>query len=117
MLSKSTLRTVILILAAATSLIHLALNFTLGHFDVAFTANGLGYLALAAAFVYPFRFLKGREKLVQVVFMGFTAVTILAWLVMGEKNIATLQGMLGYSDKLIEILLIAALFRHGPNYN
>ncbi len=115
MFSKSTLRTIILILALATSLIHFALNFTMGRFDPVFTANGLGYLALAAAFLYPFGFLKGRQKLIQVVFIVYTAVTILAWLAMGEKNIATLQGMLGYSDKLIEILLIAALVRHGPN--
>lgn len=115
MASRNLLRSIILILALATSLIHFALNVTMGRFDPVFTANALGYLALGAAFVFPFSFLKGREKLVHIAFMVYTTVTILAWVAMGEKNIATTQGMLGYTDKLIEVLLLLALFRHGPN--
>ena len=115
MLSKSTLRTAILILTLATSLIHFALNVTMGRFDPVFTANALGYLALGAAFIFPFSFLKGREKLVHIVFMVYTTITILAWVALGEKNIATTQGMLGYADKLVEVLLLLALYRHGPN--
>ncbi len=115
MLSKNTLRGAIFILALATSLIHLSLNFVMGGFDFAFTANSLGYLVFLAAFFLPISFLKGREKLVQMAFMGFAAVTIVAWVFLGDKNITSTQGMLGYTDKLIEILLIAALYQHGPN--
>ncbi len=112
-MNKNTLRTAILVLGLATALIHFSLNFLMGGFDPVFTANGLGYLALLAAFFLPIAFLKGREKIVQYAFMGYTAVTILAWVAIGEKNIATIQGVVGYTAKVIELLLIASLYSYS----
>ncbi len=112
-MSKTTLRTLIIILTLATAAIHFYLNLVMGRFDVVFTLNGLGYLGLLGAFLLPIPGLKGREKLVWTAFMAYTAVTILAWVAMGEKNIATTQGILGYIDKAVELLLLGALWMHG----
>jgi len=92
----------IIILTFATAVIH----FTLVHslMDIAFILNGLGYLALLAALYLPISFLAGRRSLVRYVLMGFTAVTIIAWIVMG------LRIPLGYVDKTIEIVLIVFLW-------
>lgn len=111
-MTKKTLRTMIAILSIATALIHFYLNVMIGYLDIVFTANGLGYLALMAAVLYPIPFLAGRERLVHMIFIGYTAVTILAWVAIGDKDITTPLGMIGYADKLIELALIGALWAH-----
>jgi hypothetical protein len=89
----------IIILTLATAVIH----FTLVHrlMDIAFVLNGLGYLALLAALYLPSPFFAGRRGLVRFALMGFAALTIIAWIAMGDKS-----GWLGYVDKFIEIVLI-----------
>jgi len=91
----------ILLLAVATSLIHLTLSFP----DPVFILNGLGYLALAAAFFLPQ--LKAYHATVRWVFIGFAAVTIIAWVAIGMRT------PLGYLTKVIELVLIALLWMDG----
>jgi hypothetical protein len=107
-MTRSNLRLAIAVLTIATALIHFSLNFNTGAFvfQPMFTLNGLGYLGLLAALWFPLSFLAGRERLVHYVFIGYTAVTILGWVAVGARNIV------GYGDKLIEVLLIAALWQH-----
>jgi hypothetical protein len=71
-----------------------------------FLLNGLGYLGLMAALLTNLPFLAGRERLLHYAYMGYAAVTILGWVAFGARNI------LGYSDKIVEILLILALWQH-----
>lgn len=106
-MSRSNLRIAIIVLTLITAAIHLTLNFP----DVVFILNGLGYLALMTIFFKFVKvpFLAGREKLIWYAYMGFTAVTIIAWLILGSRNI------LGYTDKVVEVLLIGALWLHKEN--
>jgi hypothetical protein len=73
-----------------------------------FILNGLGYLALLGAYYAPQLF--AQRSRVRKLFVGYTAVTILfylIWVVM--SNDWTFP--LGPLDKVIEILLIGLLLR------
>lgn len=107
-MSKNTLKNLILILGLATALIHLYLNVRLGRFDVAFTLNGLGYLALLAAMFGNLSFTRGRGDLVHYAFMAFTAITILAWFALSGN----FSDSLAVADKLIEVALLICLWLH-----
>ena len=106
-MSKSQLKTVIIVLGLATALIHAYLNVRLGRLDVPFTLNALGYLVLTFVFARPLPMLAGKDKLVHYAFMGFTVLTILGWLALGNKS-----DLLGIVDKVIEVLLLVALWLH-----
>jgi len=112
-MNRPTLRTAIIALTLATAAIHLYLNFNTGKFEFQpmFTLNALGYIALMVAFFkwVPLPFLEGRGKLLWYVYMGYVLVTILGWVAVGARNIV------GYSDKVVEVLLIAALWLHKDN--
>ena len=102
-MSGNSTRLAIILLTLATAIVHgVVLNLQMGHLDPKFTLNGLGYLALLGAFV--FRFPPGREVLVHYTLMAFALVTILAWAAIGERSV------LGYSTKLVEVLLIFFLW-------
>lgn len=95
------LTTSIVALTLVTGAIHLSLGGML------FTLNGLGYFALAAAFVvgaaisHPLvvRF----SWLPRVALIGYAAASIGAWLVMGGYY------MLAYITKAVEVALIVLL--------
>lgn len=107
-MSKNTLKSLILILGLATALIHLYLNIRLSRLDIAFTLNGLGYLALLAAMFGNLSFARGRSTLIHYAFMGFTAITILAWFALSGN----FGDSLAVIDKLIEIILLVVLWLH-----
>ncbi len=99
-------RWLILILGLATALVHLILlNLSLGKVDLLFTLNGLGYLVLLAAYFLPLPFAKDNRGLARWALMGFTALTIIAWVFLGRPYTT-----LGYVTKLIELGLIAFLW-------
>ena len=112
-MNRSTLRTAIIILTLITAGIHLYLNVRSGHFEPAFTANALGYLALMVALFMPPPFLagmlKGRETLLHYVYMGFTAITIIAYFVISAQAFTDVLGLIAKAD---EVLLIVALWLH-----
>src|SRR4030067_3316660 len=92
------LQTGILILTLATGIIHLILlNVLLGKISVPFVLNGLGFLALLAAYFLPIPVAKDNRNLVRWALIGFTAVTILAWVAIGDKSWS--GGALGYITK------------------
>jgi len=93
----------IIILTLATAIIHLTLVHSL--MDIAFILNGLGYLALLAALYLPIPLFAGRRSLVRFALMGFAALTIIAWIAIGDKT-----WWLGYVAKVIEIVLIILLW-------
>jgi len=94
----------IVILTLATAFIHFSLLFP----DTLFILNGLGYLVLLGAYFLPLPFIKDYHGLVRWVFIGYILVTILAWVVIGDKSLPA--GMLGYVTKLIEIVLVVLLW-------
>jgi uncharacterized membrane protein YeiH len=95
----------ILLLALVTAIVHLViLNIQLGKLDILFTLNGLGYLALLAAYFLPLPFARENRSLVRWAFMAFTAITVLAWVFIG------LRTALGYITKIDELVLIWLLW-------
>lgn len=98
----------IIVFTVITALIHFSLLFP----DLVFILNGLGYLALLGAYFLPLSFLEGRRGLVRWVFIGYTVVTILAWIAMGDKSWP--GGALGYFTKASEVILIILLLSDRP---
>jgi hypothetical protein len=97
----------IIIFTLATASIHFSLLFP----DYKFILNGLGYLGLLVIYFLPLEFLRERHNLIRWLYIAFAAVTILAWLAIGDKSWP--GGALGYMTKLIEIGLIVLLFVDG----
>jgi len=106
--NRSFLRTAILVLAAITAIIHFVRAPGAG---IPFVLNGIGFLALAALVVVQPAFLAGREALVRYALIAFSIVTILAWVVLGDKSLP--EGWMGYVAKIDELLLIAATWAFG----
>lgn len=94
------LQTGIVILAAATALIHLTLSFP----DPMFILNGLGYLGLTGALFLPLPVARDHRPLVRTILMGYTALTIILWVAIGMRT------PIGYAAKVIELGLIALLW-------
>lgn len=95
----------IIVLTLATAVIHgIVLNMLLPEISIPFTLNGLGYIGLLALYFLPVPLARDNRNLIRWAFMAFTAVTILAWVFIGERS------LLGYADKAIEVLLLVLLW-------
>ncbi|HEX2992544.1 MAG TPA: hypothetical protein VHO49_17800 [Anaerolineales bacterium] len=100
----------IIIFTLATAILHITL-FP----DIMFTLNGLGYLGLLVAYLLPIPMFQQRRSLVWWVFVGYTALTIILWVIMGEKNFsASTSSMIGYYAKAAELLLLGFLIADKP---
>ena len=97
----------IIVLTIATAGIHLSLLFP----DVLFILNGLGYLTLLAALYLPISALANYRPWVRWALMGFAALTIILWVIMGTRD------SLAYVDKAIEVVLIVLLFIESRRAN
>ena len=93
----------IILTTFAAALIHFSLLFP----DVLFILNGLGYLTLLAAYFLPIDLARENHNLIRWLFIAFTLVTIVAWIVMGDKSWPA--GSLGYLTKVIEVVLVILL--------
>lgn len=87
----------IAVLALATAAIHASLGGML------FLMNGIGYAVLAAALLAPVPVLVRGRWLVRVALLGFTLLTIGAWILFGARF------TLAYVDKAIELGLVVML--------
>lgn len=97
---------VIILSAIATAILHISL-FP----DIMFTLNGLGYLGLLGAYLLPISFFQQRRNLVWWVLVGYTALTIVLWVVMGDKTfVAGTSSATGYYAKAAEVILLASLW-------
>jgi hypothetical protein len=104
-MNRKTLRAVILVTGLITATIHLVvLNLLLGKVDLLFTLNGFGYLGLLAAFFFDLPLMSERRQLVNIAFIAFAGVTIVAWFILGDRT-----DLLGIATKIDEAVLIAAL--------
>ena len=86
-------------LTLGTALIHLSLNFP----DPGFILNGLGYLTLLAALYLPVPQIARYRNLARWVLIGYAALTILLWILLGDRT------AIGYTAKAIEVALITLL--------
>src|SRR4051794_20505463 len=96
------LRVIIVLLALADGILHLMLDYVLfrGNFlgplsfpspfplpmNQLFVLNLVGYVVLAVVFWFGPRLLGERHWLIDVVLIGFSALTIIAWLQIGSPN-------------------------------
>ncbi|MCU0490769.1 MAG: hypothetical protein MUD01_04245 [Chloroflexaceae bacterium] len=99
--SASSIRAGIVLLTFGTALTHMSLLFP----DLIFILNGLGYLTLLAALYLPIPALVGRKQLVRWAFIGYTALSIIIWLAIGDKG-----WWVGWANKLNEVALIGLLW-------
>ena len=100
----------IVLAALATAILHITL-FP----DIVFTLNGLGYIGLLGAFLLPIPFLQQNRTLVWWAFVGYTALTIVLWVIMGDKNfVAGTSSATGYYAKVAEVILIILLWTEKP---
>lgn len=90
----------IIVLTIGTALVHLYLG--LQGFPL-FVLNGLGYLGLLAALTLPIPRIAEYRNLTRWVLIGYTALTIFLWILVGARN------AIGYADKVIELALVALL--------
>ncbi|WP_288089424.1 hypothetical protein [Roseiflexus sp.] len=98
-MTLSPLQIGIILLALATAIIHIVLALPTNL--IMFYLNGLGYIGLAAALYLPQ--LAAYRRTIRWTLIGFTAVTIIGWVVFGERS------LIAYMDKLIEVVLIGLL--------
>ncbi len=101
--SPSVLGLGIIVLTLTTAIIHLYLGLSSGL--PPFVLNGLGYLALLAALFLPIPQLTPYRSSIRWVLVGYTALTIVLWLVITGGASTTI----GYIDKIVEVLLIILL--------
>jgi hypothetical protein len=95
------------VLGLFTALVHLIV-LNLDHFDPLFTLNGVGYLALLAAYFLPVAIFIQNRNLVRWVFIIYTALTILAYVFFAVRDPSNLS-TLGNITKLVELVLIVLL--------
>lgn len=100
----------IILFTLATAFLHIVL-----YPDIMFTLNGLGYLGLLGAYFLPISFFQQRHNLVWWALVGYTVLTIILWVIMGDKTfVAGTSSATGYYAKAAEVILLAFLFADKP---
>lgn len=100
----------IILSTLATAFLHLSL-FP----DIGFSLNGLGYIGLLGAYFLPIPFFQQRHKLVWWVLVGYTLLTIILWVILGNKEfVAGTSSAIGYYAKVAEVALLAFLWSDKP---
>lgn len=83
--------------------------------DIVFMLNGLGYIGLLGAYFLPISFFQQRHKMVWWGLVGYTLLTIVLWVVMGNKEfVAGTTSAIGYYAKAAEIFLLIFLWTDKP---
>ncbi len=98
----------VILLALGTALTHLYLGLQLTSFGgyglgILFILNFVGYIGLTGLLYLPVRALEPYRGAIRYVLIFFAALTIVLWIPFGTKDVV------GYLNKVNELLLIAAL--------
>jgi hypothetical protein len=97
----------------ATAFLHLSLYPQLG-FDPIFL-NGFGYLGLLGAYFLPIQFFQKQHRLVWWAMVGYTILTIILWIIMGDKTfVVGSTSAIGYYAKAAELILLVFLWADKP---
>jgi hypothetical protein len=104
----------IIIFTLATALLHLFLFSRMGLDPI--VLNGLGYLALLGAYFLPIPFFQQRHNLVWWALLGYTVLTFVLWLIMGDKTFTFdfSNAAIGYYAKAAELFLLGFLLADKP---
>ncbi len=103
----------IILLTAATAIIHLVLAFSFpGGADISFVLNGVGYLGLLGLMYLPLPMLAPFRSMARWALLALTLITIVAWAVMWFAMGGYSAGLatIAYVTKAIEIALAALLW-------
>ena len=104
----------IILFTLATAFLHLSLFRVFGFTDPIFL-NGFGYLALLGAYFLPIPFFQQRHRLVWWVLLGYTVLTIILWIILGDKNfVPGTSSAIGYYAKAAEVILLIFLWMDRP---
>ena len=93
----------VVVLTLMAAIVHISLLFP----DPVFILNGIGYLALLAALYLPVARLVPHRRAVRWALIGYAALTVLAWVAIGERT------TLGYSTTAGEVALVVLLLMEG----
>jgi hypothetical protein len=103
----------IILFGLATALLHLSLFSQMGFDPI--VLNGLGYLALLGAYFLPIPFFQERHNLVWWALFGYTILTIILWVILGDKNfVPGTSSATGYYAKAAEVILLGFLWADKP---
>lgn len=102
----------ILVSGLVTAFLHIYLATKIGVFDP-IVLNGVGYIGLLGAYFLPIPLFQQRHKLVWWVLVGYTILTIILWVVLGNKNFVFdfSSPAIGYYAKAAELFLLFFLWR------
>lgn len=95
----TSIRIGVVVLTLIAAIVHLSLLFP----DPVFILNGIGYLTLLAVLYLPVPRLVPHRRVVRWALVGYTTLTILAWVAIGERT------LLGYSTTAGEVALVILL--------
>ena len=108
---------VIILLVLITALIHInqAFRFPDGP-DAIFLLNGVGYVGLVALLYAPLSVFDRYRPLARWALMGYTALTIVLWLMIGAGSplTDTPPSPIAYIDKAVELALLVLLWLDQP---
>jgi len=111
----------IIVLALITAVLHLLAAFDKQLFpdgaDPLFILNGVGYIGLLGAYFLPIAFFQQKHNLVRQGFIGYTILTIVAWLVIWVGFSVIRDGIpffshdsiYGVPAKIAEVILLMQL--------
>lgn len=103
----------IIIAGLATAFLHLSLFSQMGFDPI--VLNGLGYLGLLGAYFLPIPFFQERRNLVWWALLGYTVLTFVLWIILGDKNfVPGTSSATGYYAKAAELVLMAFLLADRP---
>jgi hypothetical protein len=103
----------IILFTLATAFLHLSLFSQMGFDPI--VLNGLGYLALLGTYFLPIPFFQERHNLVWWALMGYTALTFVLWIILGDKNfVPGTSSAIGYYAKAAELFLMGFLLADRP---
>ena len=103
----------IILFGLATAILHLSLFSQMGFDPI--VLNGLGYLALLGAYFLPIPFFQQRRNLVWWALMGYTVLTFVLWIILGNKDfVPGTSSATGYYAKAAELFLMGFLLADRP---
>ena len=104
----------IIISSLTTAYMHLSLYQDFGYFDWV-VLNGFGSIALLSAYFLPIPFFQRRHSIVFWAMVGYALLTIMLWLLVGDKTFQfETTAATGYYAKIAELFLLAFMWSDRP---
>ena len=104
----------IIISCLTTAYLHISLYPSFGYLDW-IVLNGFGSIALLAAYFLPIPYFQKRHDIVFWTLFGYMWLTILLWLIFGDKTFKfETTAAIGYYAKIAEFFLLAFMWFDRP---